>query len=267
MMHFDYPRITQEDMLANRTNESSKPIIGITFEWRSEVNEQGETSYYFYLPRFHDYANAIIRHGGIPYVIRYEDDIQEVASIIDGILLTGGADIHPMFYDQEINGAVVFPDNDRFLYDRSLMEAVSHKLPALGICWGMQFLNVISGGDLIQDIATKDKHFRKPVNLKSEPDSWFYRTFGEKKTCFCVHHQAISRVGKDYVVTSYDDDGIPHSIENISNDSFRVGVQYHPEMVRNDPTEHHINESNDKIFHKLIQKSAEFKKSKRLLTE
>jgi putative glutamine amidotransferase len=214
-----------------------KPRIGITMRLESETDR-------FYLGR--DYSEAIEGLGAIPIhisLIPNKDYIADIVSDLDGILLPGSdTDVDPLRYGEEPHpklGRVIFEKEQTDLL--VLAEAEKRNLPIFGICFGMQILNVHRGGTLIQDIESQVenciKHQQgKPVERNSHSIEIFDdSTLSRLITTSVVqvnshHHQAIREVGKNLKATAQAKDGIIECIEDIRDNKFVVGVQWHPEL-------------------------------------
>ena len=153
----------------------------------------------------------------------------------DGLILCGGSDIHPRHYGEEINGSVEIDE------DRDCTEiAVAKKFlqtgkPILGICRGMQLLNVLLGGTLIQHIPqvkehrSEDKHelIHEVVAAKG---SIFEQLYGERFCINSLHHQALDKLGDGLRATLYSVDGqVVEGCEHVDKPYF--GVQWHPEKL------------------------------------
>ncbi len=193
------------------------------------------------------YYDAINKVGGAAVIIPITDEESVYDDIIercDGILLTGGADVDPHRYGEDIkvfNGEIS-PIRDKVeLY--LARRAVELNKPLLGICRGIQVINVALGGTLYQDIHAQIKdrelmqHFQKaprwyPTHkILIEKGSHVFNAFGKTEAWVnSFHHQAIKDVAPGFRVTSHSTDGL---IESIENDSlkFAVGVQWHPEAM------------------------------------
>lgn len=151
-----------------------------------------------------------------------------------GVVIPGGADVHPKWYGQEIDGAKPFEQwRDKSELDIA-QRAIKLEIPLLGICRGHQLINVASGGTLIQDLGKRGEEHsgQHPITaiskhkgvildaLRREPSNRLVNSY---------HHQAIHRLGQGLRVTSVSDDGVIESIEG-TNEGFVLGVQFHPEM-------------------------------------
>ena len=163
---------------------------------------------------------------------------------IDALILPGGGDLDPTAYGQQPHDKVqdLDPELDRFQLDWA-RRAFREGLPTLGICRGMQVMNVAAGGTLIQHLDNSDKHFpeeaRHEPTLRPNPvhpvsvteDSKLREIVGETEIGVnSLHHQAVDRVGSLFEVTARADDGSVEAIER--PDVWQVGVQFHPEDLR-----------------------------------
>ncbi|WP_187647958.1 gamma-glutamyl-gamma-aminobutyrate hydrolase family protein [Nitrosophilus labii] len=162
-----------------------------------------------------------------------------------GLILSGGVDIDPSIYGKKRyikNG-----DKKRDLLELSLIEeAVKKEIPILGICRGMQLINVFFGGTLHYDINELDlnhPHSKTPLPLKTviiDSDSHLYKILKRKKIKVnALHHQAIDILGKDLQIAAYDKNSITQAIEHIKN-RYILGVQWHPEFIPFSKTSHKI---------------------------
>ena len=219
-----------------------RPLIGIATALERAQWGVWDTSAVL-LPR--SYVDAVQRAGGLVLMLPPDEalvgDPDEILDIVDGLVLAGGADVDPSFYaatpHEQTRGTV--PERDRFEIALA-RAAIERDLPLLGICRGMQVMNVAMGGTLIQhlpDHLGTSEHRRNPGSFDGADNS-MRLTAGslaalaageEHHTAYCHHHQAIDRVGEGYVVTGWSDaDGLPEAFE-IPERRFALGVQWHPE--------------------------------------
>jgi putative glutamine amidotransferase len=206
----------------------SKPVIGV-----SRCSKLG------------DYVASIEQAGARPRVLEVTESPRKVLAEIDGVLLTGGGDVDPVFYGEDRHPSVedAEPGRDEFEIDLA-RRAIAANLPLLAICRGAQVLNVAAGGTLVQDIPTS-----KPTDLahsvtsrpdadcheiRVEPGSRLARALGPsvESSCACRvnsrHHQSVGRLGGGLVASATAPDGIVEGIE-APDAPFCVGVQWHPE--------------------------------------
>jgi putative glutamine amidotransferase len=220
----------------------ARPLIGIlTALERARWGVRDTPA--FLLPRL--YVDAVQRAGGLALMIPPDEallhDPDEVLDVVDGLILAGGADVDPSFYaataHPETKGTV--PERDRFEIAMA-RTAIERDVPLLGICRGMQVMNVSRSGTLIQhlpDHLGSSEHRRNPGSfdgadnaMRLTPGSLAARAAGEEAhSARCHHHQAVDRVGDGYVVTGWSaSDELPEAIE-LPDRRFALGVQWHPE--------------------------------------
>lgn len=222
-----------------------KPIIAIAGNlW---INEGGM------FPGMHrcyvnqDYIDAIQNAGGIPFICPIQGEQKDYASLlaqVDGIVLSGGYDIDPHSYGEEPSPKLgfTFKEIDAF-YMALILEAKRLGLPVLGICKGMQALNVAYGGTLYQDIQSERKDVLKHEQaalrscgthtIQVEENSQLAKWIGETALVNSYHHQAVKQVAKDFVTVAASKDGIIEAIEHVG-EPWMLGVQFHPEMMAQD---------------------------------
>lgn len=237
-----------------------KPRIGLLM--RLEMDSRR-----FYLGR--DYCEALETCGAIPYHIALLPNkkyVVEALQTLDGILLPGSdTDVDPSRYGDEPQpqlGTVV-PEKDEMDL-LVLNEAENLNLPVLGICFGMQILNVFRGGTLFQDIETQIpncvKHEqgrpldRNSHNIKIEKGSCLSGLITSKNAKVnSHHHQSIKIVGKNLKATAWAQDGVIECIEDTRSERFNFGVQWHPEYSWK------TDEVSKKIFETFIESSTKYR--------
>jgi putative glutamine amidotransferase len=192
-----------------------------------------------------DYLVAIQRAGGLPLMIAPDEALAEnpgeLLDRLDGLILAGGCDIDPSAYgaspEEHTFGTVPLRDRTELALAR---EAVARDLPLLGICRGMQLLNVARGGSLIQhlpDHLGHEEHRRTPGTFEGsehdvtiDPGTRAADAIGEAHhEVKSHHHQAIDRLGEGLVISGRSTlDELPEAIE-LPDRRFTLGVQWHPE--------------------------------------
>jgi putative glutamine amidotransferase len=189
------------------------------------------------------YVQAIQSTGALAVLLPVETRAPErLLDRIDGLLLIGGADLDPCSYGEEPESRVEATYRERDDFEIALTRgAVERGLPYLGICRGMQVLNVALGGNLDQHLALEDgttPHRRivgtfegNEQTIRLEPGSLAARALEEEiHEGRCHHHQAVDRLGSGLVVTGRAEDGVPEAIE-LSGGGWVLGVQWHPEAA------------------------------------
>lgn len=179
-----------------------------------------------------NYADALTKLGAEPVCISAgAPDEGEY----DGLLLTGGGDMAPEFYNEKNQGSEE-ADIDRDRYEMKIFRAfAAARKPILGICRGNQLLNVCLGGSLIQDLTVKENHSRMGGNddkihpCYAAEGSLIRKLYGDSFVTNSAHHQAIKAVGKGLKVTMTSFDGVVEAVEH--TDLPIIGVQWHPERM------------------------------------
>ena len=213
------------------------PLIGISGRTKTggELNIELATMHALDVNLyFCDYARGVIAAGGLPVFLPSDADPAHYAQRLDGLLLTGGGDIEPARYGQAPHAELISPDAARDSYEMALLDgAAGASLPVLGICRGIQMLNVHGGGTLHQDYEPHAR-FDRPTNsiahrVEFLDDSLAASLYGPSAPVNSLHHQIIDRVADGYRVTGRSHDGTIEAIE--ADDRPWLGIQWHPEML------------------------------------
>lgn len=254
---------TYQNINSTFSTSDPQPVIGITGNYDKETCTLAE-----------GYYQSVLKAGGIPLIIppfQETDRLCQMLDTIDGIIFSGGGDINPLFFGEEPIKELhsITPERDRqelllarLAYDR--------QIPMLGICKGIQTINLALGGTVYQDIHTQmegtrikhsqDQDRRYPSHsVRLMPGSIMQRIFGSTTiTVNSFHHQACKEAAPCLNATAISPDGV---IEAIESNEFKsiLGVQWHPETYT-------LRQNDDMmpIFHWLIGESTEFKRAKRL---
>jgi len=215
-----------------------RPLIGISACLdEGKIHRRGED--YLYLNA--RYMVAVERAGGLPVVLPLTETMDVVARL-DGVVISGGRDVHPRYYGEEIEAELILEPDRQVDFDRRLIDgALAHGLPLLAVCYGMQLLNVHCGGTLHQrlpseplDHGASGRYLSHPVHVS--PGSLLWDAGGRRDAVTVVssHRQAVKRLGQGLQVTAVAPDGVIEAIE-LSSGAQVLGVQFHPEAAGGDP--------------------------------
>ncbi len=213
------------------------PLIGITGRTKTagELNMKPESFRDLHLDVYYcDYARAVIAAGGLPVFLPVNADPTGYADRLDGLLLSGGTDIEPERYGQPASPELYTREPDRDAFEMALLDgAADAGKPVLGICRGIQVLNVHGGGTLHQHVAPHACHDRPPNLIVHRVDlaagSLAASLYGPSVEVNSLHHQTIDELADGYVTTGRSDDGAIEVIE--SRRRPWIGVQWHPELM------------------------------------
>lgn len=180
-----------------------------------------------------EYSEQIQAAGGAPIFLDNTIDPHRAAELCDGIVISGGEDIHPMFYGQSAENLGVLEPHERTSWERLLIDACDrHNVRILGVCYGSQLLNVHYGGTLHQDIVKEtgtvldhgSSTGAAMHDVVFEQDFLGFKT-GDKVPSASRHHQAVKDVAPGFSVVARAEDGIIEAIAGYGH----FGIQWHSE--------------------------------------
>ena len=238
-----------------------RPVIGITTDSHDTEDRYMSTM---------TYAAAVERAGGLPLLLPFEVDhalIPQYVDLLDGVCFSGGNDMDPAKYcDEPWHPKCIKMDPRRQNFEFALIaEVEKRRLPALGVCFGSQLMNVYRGGSLIQfmpdspcDGSPLEHRYLKEQGvtrhpIKLDPDSQLGRAIGRSDVSVNTYHkQAVKKIGRGLRVIATAPDGVIEAFEDPTMPLF-AAVQWHPERLIDEP-EHLA------PFKLLVDKSAEAQK-------
>lgn len=184
------------------------------------------------------YLRAISQAGGCPVLLPPAPaPAQTVLSVLDGLVLIGGADLGPANYGADPHPHTDPPEEERDAWELALCRgALADDLALLAVCRGMQVLNVALGGTLHQhlpDVLGHDAHRGMPGEMSANaltltPGTALAAALGSQTVGQCCHHQSLDRLGSGLGAVGFAADGTIEAVE-VAGRSFAVGVQWHPE--------------------------------------
>ncbi len=217
-----------------------RPTIGITSWHHQDEEERWEFVQ-------ESYTRAIREAGGLPVILpiagKAPDLVPDYLQTLDGLLLTGGEDIHPSFYREIVLERCGAIDEDRDLFEVEMVRAARERtLPLLGICRGLQVINVALGGSLYQDLtyrpgtsashdAPKEKRYESIHTVRVQPGSRLARILPPGAyPVTSSHHQIIRDLAPGLAANAIAEDGVIEGIED-PHAPFLLAVQWHPERM------------------------------------
>ncbi len=211
------------------------------------------------------YVRVVAGAGGVPLILSQLMDAAHAGAALeacDGLLLTGGEDIDPAYYGAERSPKLGAVDHERDRFELALFTAARERgLPVLGICRGLQLINVALGGTLYQDLPSErpsdvdhnpdsSRHARAH-HVRLAPGSRAARVLGvDRLVPNSFHHQAVKQLGAGLVASGWSDDGLVEAIET-SEGPWLLAVQWHPEEMHEDVTAPEL-----KLFRALVEEAA-----------
>ncbi|MEV0256085.1 gamma-glutamyl-gamma-aminobutyrate hydrolase family protein [Streptomyces sp. NPDC050732] len=212
---------------------SSRPLIGVSTYLDPQVSWGVWRLPAALLPA--GYPRLVRAAGGLTAMLPPDDPAHAGAVVarLDGVVVAGGPDVEPERYGAVRDERTGPPARERDSWELALIEAaLASGTPLLGICRGMQLMNVALGGTLIQHmdghaeaVGVFGTHSVKPV-----PDTLYASIVPDASTDVpTYHHQAVDRLGRDLIVSAYAEDGTVEAVE-LPRPAWALGVQWHPEM-------------------------------------
>lgn len=218
------------------------PLIGIPSYLDNSMPDKMPARFAMSRP----YVTALTIVGAAPVIIPLDLGIETMRGIyerLDGLFLAGGGDMNPACYGQNVypktEGLDALRDEAELIMARWALE---DHMPVLGVCRGVQALNVAGGGSLIQDVTDMIPHAIRHQYFPEKPRDYvahdvatvegtrLANILGNEARVNSFHHQAVKDIAPDFRVSAYAPDGVIEAIEHV-NGTFAVGVQWHPESL------------------------------------
>lgn len=188
---------------------------------------------------FSDYPRSVALAGGLPVELTRDAEVSGMIERIDGLVLSGGADLDPTHYDASPDENLGPLESDRDAWEMALLDAARERdMPVLAICRGFQLVNVVFGGTLHQhvelhegvghpqwDVSGRSITHEVRVLDKTIASTLFPEVLGVNS----LHHQTVDRVGDELIVSAVAPDGVVEGLE--SADGSILALQWHPELL------------------------------------
>jgi putative glutamine amidotransferase len=217
------------------------PLIGVTTHRKQHGKAIG-----LVWPLSTSYCEAVLVSGGAPVLLPCslpEESLQRLFERLDGLILTGGGDVHPRYYGETPIDDLDDLDERRDQAEISLTQwAIDARIPYLAICRGIQVMNVALGGSLYQDIASAypgavehdnrdDAHDKLAHSVTLDPQSRMSELLDERDLQVnSRHHQAIKQLAPILSPAAWSEDDLIEAVE-LRGHPFALGVQWHPEAL------------------------------------
>jgi gamma-glutamyl-gamma-aminobutyrate hydrolase PuuD len=241
LLHFFESQTSSSTSHPHFPGDLMKPIVGIAVDI-----ELAPKNGRLFSKCYQSYIDSVYRAGGFPQLIApIEDDeyIRHIADSIDALVIPGGDDIdvREMGVDLHDCSRFIPVTKERFQFDRKLVrEILLRRVPCLAVCYGAQLVNLMLGGEIIQDIPdmlpgaiphkSSSTDSDQVHGLIIEPKTRLHNIFkASGGSVNSVHHQAIKTAGEGLKVTARAPDGVIEAIEAIDPRHYMIGVQWHPE--------------------------------------
>ncbi len=196
------------------------------------------------------YVQALHRAGAIPVALPFLETargkglpgLEDVLARLDGLVLTGSEDLDSVLWQEPLHPKAELMHPARQATELAVCHAVlEHELPCLAICGGMQTLNVVAGGSVIQHLPDLGSQILNhsagfeaaPHAVRADPNSAIGRLLGASFPTNSAHHQAIGRLGRGLIASAWTEDDVIEACE-LPGHRFLLGVQWHPERMPED---------------------------------
>lgn len=232
---------------------SRRPLIGLTGRRKTASAIAGTPANLQHLEGdwyYADYARAVYEAGGLPVHLPLDADPADFIGRLDGLLMSGGSDVGPDRYDAAVGAETGPVEPERDAFELALLAAAfDAATPVLGVCRGLQVVNVAAGGTLHQHVPEHARYDVPPHELVHDvdllPGSQLHRLYGATTRVNSLHHQTADSLGAGLQVTARSADGI----EGLEHRHLPIlAVQWHPEMMDTRAT--------DPVFAWLVERAA-----------
>lgn len=261
MSLMDVDQITYEEESKKNDLNSDLPIIAFCPDWRYDA--KGNPVYIRFI--YDNFCQLIQNNGCKMHLMRFEDEIDDIKHKIHGWLVPGGRDLDPKFYGQENTHSKVEAEDSarRWNFCKGMLEKSCPKMPIFGICYGFQILNVLLGGDLIQDLENGYKNHFQKIKMVVEPGTQLEKALkGAKMVGQCYHHQGLGKVPECLKVNCWDElDKYPHGFEYNGTERNIMAILWHPEASFRDTRNEKLDKANTLVFCHFFDQCREYKTS------
>lgn len=219
-----------------------KPVVGVSGYVMTKVSNNLLNFDMNIVPK--ELTDALKVAGALPIVfpLSTAEEVKEYIDQVDALVLAGGEDVDPLLFYEEPHPKIGKIEPERDDFELALIEeAWKQKKPILGICRGLQLLNVASNGTLYQDVSTYEElevnHIQKTPwkhathSIVIEENSWLGEALGTEYVINSYHHQAIKNIGDAFQPVAWSKDGLIEAIESIDTSQKVMAVQWHPEVL------------------------------------
>lgn len=227
------------------------PVIGVTSTLKEDTEASATRPLGSFVRADLDYVSGVEQAGGVPVVLPPlagdpEEAARAMASRLDGLLLSGGSDLHPQMYGEREHPSLGETISERDSFEIEIFRiALQAEMPVFGICRGMQLMNVALGGSLYQDMPSEladggvdhrqtDPKWVPRHAVELEPGSETRGVAGlQSVRVNSYHHQSVKRLGDGLVISGRSEDGVPEALESEDmRGRWLLGVQWHAEAMR-----------------------------------